>query len=435
MARGKTSGPIAATVAGACSIVALAAAGTPAQAAVVKPDTKADDLANNGNCTLREAVVATNTDAPRDDCPAGNGADKIKLKKGVYKLTVTPTDDVDSLDGDLDVTDTDGVKVLGVPGKTTVKGDGIERVFEIRQNADAAFRFLKITGGGPFSLGGGILVTAGATLDLADSTVSANKGNGGGGISVGGGTLDMTRTTVTGNEAVTQTGTDTFDGGGIQLSAATATITESAITGNTAADEGGGVMVEGSVASLTNTTVSGNIANSTGSNGGGGIQVLGPSASLSLTNATVARNTAEFGGGVHTFNAGAAAIGTILADNTATASGHDCGGPGGLSSSGYNLIESSSCTVTGPATMDLNGVDPKLRPLRDNGGPTKTQALKTNSPAANAAERPGGPETDQRGTERALGRTFALTARSGQYAGTAIRRLRRGLADALGAPS
>jgi hypothetical protein len=51
---------------------------------------------------------------------------------------------------------------------------------------------------------------------------------------------------------------------------------------------------------------------------------------------------------------------------------------------------------TVPGT-DLVGVNPKLAPLANNGGPTKTHALKQRSPAINKGSNPDGLTTDQRG--------------------------------------
>jgi CSLREA domain-containing protein len=57
-----------------------------AAATVITPSTTADDLTNNGNCTLREAVKAADTDTAVDACPAGSGADVISLQAGTYTL-------------------------------------------------------------------------------------------------------------------------------------------------------------------------------------------------------------------------------------------------------------------------------------------------------------------------------------------------------------
>src|SRR4051812_47269529 len=41
--------------------------------------TTVDTIAADGACSLREAVVAANTDTPQQECPSGNGADTIEL--------------------------------------------------------------------------------------------------------------------------------------------------------------------------------------------------------------------------------------------------------------------------------------------------------------------------------------------------------------------
>ena len=51
--------------------------------------TTADDLAANGNCTLREALVAANTNTAMDGCPAGSDVDTIVIGAGTYILSLT----------------------------------------------------------------------------------------------------------------------------------------------------------------------------------------------------------------------------------------------------------------------------------------------------------------------------------------------------------
>src|SRR5262245_34500220 len=87
-------------------LVAVTAAvhATPAAAATITVTTTSDGAATDGNCTLREAVLAANSDAARDACPAGSGADTIVLSAGTYNLTVTGANEDASLTGDLDIT-------------------------------------------------------------------------------------------------------------------------------------------------------------------------------------------------------------------------------------------------------------------------------------------------------------------------------------------
>jgi hypothetical protein len=82
--------------------------------------------------------------------------------------------------------------------------------------------------------------------------------------------------------------------------------------------------------------------------------------------------------------------------------GRDCCGTG-IRSLGYNLESGSSCGFGAPG--DVVGVDPHLGALANNGGPTLTHALHTDSPARDAI--PHGVAgcgttlpTDQRGLSR-----------------------------------
>ena len=84
---------------------------------------------NNGLCSLREAIVASNTDAAFGGCPAGSGRDTIYLPTGGYTLTIPGPDDAAAF-GDLDIRDDvfihgDGVKA------TYIDGNDLDRIFHI----------------------------------------------------------------------------------------------------------------------------------------------------------------------------------------------------------------------------------------------------------------------------------------------------------------
>ena len=70
-----------------------------------------------------------------------------------------------------------------------------------------------------------------------------------------------------------------------------------------------------------------------------------------------------------------------------------------LISLGHNLDTDGTCGLRDPS--DLNGVDPLLGPLANNGGFTQTQALLAGSPAIDAGQRFSG--SDQRGLPRFQG--------------------------------
>src|SRR5262249_7598056 len=58
--------------------------------------------------------------------------------------------------------------------------------------------------------------------------------------------------------------------------------------------------------------------------------------------------------------------------------------------------------ITAGVNGNLVGLDPRLGPLADNGGPAQTHALLPGSPALDAGSNPLGLATDQRGTARGL---------------------------------
>jgi CSLREA domain-containing protein len=78
----------------------------PPLAAFIPVSTYDDTTANDGLCSLREAVTAANSDTPSGpaagECLAGEGADIIQLPGGTYPLTVAAHDNSNAA-GDLDI--------------------------------------------------------------------------------------------------------------------------------------------------------------------------------------------------------------------------------------------------------------------------------------------------------------------------------------------
>lgn len=294
-------------------------------------------------------------------------------------------------------------------GGIFMAGDSVLTVTDstVRRNIAAG------DGGGIFA-GESVGVSAG-TATLINSTVSGNSaGNNGGGISAF--TATLTRSTVSGNAAAdfgggiaaftaTLTGSTISDnavrntdsqGGGI--SAGGATLTNCTVNGNTCGFLGGGI--RGGTATLTNCTVSGNSAAS-----GGGIGAT----NATLLNCTVVENIAQAGGGLfHQFDPffpGVFSVkNTIVALNLIKVGGSGSDINGAFASQGHNLIGDSigGTGFTNGLNGDLvgtnfNPIDPKLGPLANNGGKTKTHALLAGSRAIDAGDNAGVPATDQRG--------------------------------------
>jgi hypothetical protein len=283
--------------------------------------------------------------------------------------------------------------------------------------------------------GGGISNVIGGPVTITNSTISGNTASSGGGVDNEFGAVNLVNSTISGNTASSSFGSSS--GGGIYNDGGPVTITNSTISGNTASSGGGidnefgavnlvnstisgntassnfggssggvggGILNTGTV-NLTSSTISGNTASSSfgGSGVGGGIDngVYGSGGRVNLTSSTISGNSASnHGGGVSNQDV-VNARNTITAKNTAP-NGPDVGGA--LTSYGFNLIGNNNGSMITPTTGDQIGtpaspIDPLLGQLVDNGGPTKTQALLSGSPAINAGG-PSAPARDQRGYVR-----------------------------------
>jgi len=87
---------------------------------------------------------------------------------------------------------------------------------------------------------------------------------------------------------------------------------------------------------------------------------------------------------------------TILAASSAGTNAYDTSASR-ITDGGYNISSDASLNLSGTS---LKNTDPLIGSLADNGGPTQTIALQTNSPALNRIPPALGPATDQRGVPR-----------------------------------
>ncbi len=306
-----------------------------------------------------------------------------------------------------------GVTIVGPgPERLTVSGGGTGRVFSVTTFQPVLVSGLTIADGlartsstDPLGRGGGILSFGDLTLRDVVVRDCVAEGVGGGIFNVGG--LRLEAATIAGNRAAQGAGgigNDQFaqltitdsaiadnrtDGGSGGLgNRGAAEILRSTISGNQAGAVGGGGIgneLSGHV-TLDNSTVSGN--ETTG--GGGGIGNVG-TMDVRFSTVTGNRAAATSGGGIG--NLGALSLGSsIVARN----SGGDCSGV--IASSGHNLDGDNTCGLS--QSGDVRGADPRLGSLRDNGGLTRTHALRPTSPAVDGGDRDACPLADQRGVER-----------------------------------
>jgi hypothetical protein len=291
-----------------------------------------------------------------------------------------------------------GLTVQGAGMHATIVTGGVDQpgsVFTIQSGATATIEDLSITGGQAPD-GGGVNDAGAVTLARDEVAFNSATGTGpsagfGGGIYAPG-SLTVTDSAIFSNQAAT-------GGGGIShpgtagMSAVPMTLARDLISHNTvmsAAGLGGGVTAfTGTFAA--DTIVANQIVDSSGNPGGqgGGVSGLG----IVLLGDTITANTAASGGGV-ALNAADQIGGTIIAANR----GGNCANATADEDFGYNLEDDPGASCNFGGRLDLVGVDPKLGPLADNGGPTQTIAIPASSPAYDFKAGCNG--TDQRGVSR-----------------------------------
>ncbi len=383
------AGTHAATRIGAIAILLLGLVALPtrvARAAAITVTTTADELNTDGDCSLREALVAANTDSASDACAAGNGADTISLPAGTYLFTsaaelsishdltligagpLSTVIDAGNLARGLVVSSSD----VSISQLTVRRGNSIAAGSDVYvgPGSNVTLQAVRLTDV-PTAASFALFVFNGSTATLLDSRVAGNQS---GGVYVqSGGALVASRSSITGNSTV-------GDGAGM-LTSGTATLVNVTISGNSAGGLGGGLISSG-VTNLYNVTIANNTSGTGGVFGqGGGV--------LINTGSVTARNT-------------------LIGDNVDLVSSltPDCFGT--LTSAGYNLIEDVlGCSIIGDTTGNRTGLGPMLGALANNGGGTFTQPLLAGSPAIDGGDPAGCLDdagatltTDQRGYVR-----------------------------------
>lgn len=367
----------------------------PARAGLIEVTTPQDQFGEDATkCSLREAIQAARTDTAFGGCPAGNSYDVITVGTNLlgYKLTREGMDEDANSTGDLDVTGSGTIAVIGQgAGKTVISGNGIDRIFHVNMDASGTF------------------IVSGLTLSRGDA------GDGvGGAIFARRGTVRITKSHLTHNAAVRGGAIYAYSG------ALEVNISQSAITRNVASQLAGGISNVGTL-SLASTTVAENVAPDAG-----GIHSAGLSARLK--NVTVAFNSANqrggavFGDDETTIDNSIFAYNSVVADGGRNAADLSCSS---VHSLGYNMYQRKSCTLAPALASDLQA-DPLLGTLADAGGAVPANILLPGSPAVDSGA-PGAYDgegahctsSDQRGMSRSNGcdrgayeqrYTFSLTS-------------------------
>ena len=290
---------------------------------------------NDGLVSLREAIVAANTNTAFGDAQAGDAdGDTIVFDGDIAALTQT------ILNGEYEITDD-----LIITGSVTIDAAGASRIFNVNTNELVALNNLTLTNG-TADRGGAILSEAGGTTRLTNVTLTNNTATadesdaGGGGVFTGVGNFFATGLVATGNIASGAAGS----GGAIFQASGSVGLFDAVLDSNVANRAGGGIeIVDGSffASDITlGTEEAGNIAGPAGSaapGNGGGFHISGV-ATASFLGGTVEGNFAASEGGGLWNQVGSTLIvsSVVIADNIAAGDAADQGG-GGIFNNGGDL--------------------------------------------------------------------------------------------------
>ena len=266
-----------------------------------------DGTCTQSDCTLREAITATNM--------AGGGT-----------ISFTP-----GLTGTIQL----GAELPTVSANLLLQGPGAN-LLTVRRNSAGNYRIFTISNG---TVDGPDVLITGLTISNGQAPAVAFPNSSGGGVLNDRGWLWIDRCTLSGNSSFLPA--DTY-GGGIFNNEGDLIVTESTVTGNSS-HFGGGIASSKTVAGtshvqIVSSTISGNTSD--GGNGGGiYFQAInaGATSDASLTNCTLSGNSAppSFTGGAGgaIFNFGSLSGTARLALDDCTISGNNADAGGGI----YNL--------------------------------------------------------------------------------------------------
>ena len=171
--------------------------------------TLAEDTANNGNCTLREALLAASTDVTNDACVGDADPDTIVLEAlGTYNLmagAIASANRQLTIRGDGDHARTSYVVNLG----------GAQRLLHVLGNSSLTLENFTVING--FVAGqGGVVLAEDSDLTLRRMAIKFSAATDGGGaafVSHGGKTLDVAETSFEQNSILA----DQSQGGGLYI--------------------------------------------------------------------------------------------------------------------------------------------------------------------------------------------------------------------------
>jgi hypothetical protein len=301
-------------------------------------------------CALRDAITAANTKKAVNACAKGSGTDTIVFNTGLSGTI--------SLNSSLPAI----VNTLTIQGTAT--------------NPPA----ITINGQNSYQI---LMVNSGAILNLSYLTIenglAGNPPLAGGGAVDNNGTLNVDDCAFSGNKAIAASLLGITEGGAI-LNEGTLAVGNSTFTANQASL--GGAIYTGGTASGTASVINSTLASNKAFQNGGGVYLA--AGKMNVVSSTFADNlvllSSGEGGSIYNDSGKAKVKESIWA----SPSGGNCGGDlADINDQDYNLYDdiTTSCIISSPHSAYVSDADLDLGTLANNGGPTQTIALGTDSTA------------------------------------------------------
>jgi len=366
-------------------VTALFASPTPVRGGTtITVNTAADGApADDGVCTLREAIIAANDNtasgATGGECAAGgSGTDTIEFS-APYAITLDPAQ------GSL-MPSSDIVMYGFGTGSTIVEASSCDPTPEVPGCTTATYPVFQATGshlqfedmtvrfGANAANGGGIYVN-GPVFETYNVLFWHNLAGYGGGIYVQTGGVTLHESTLEGNRA-------TGDGGGIYNKGAL-DINRSTVSNNVAAGEAGGIWQDSTgTGMISNSTVTGNDADSKG-----GLYNRG---AVGIYNSTFVYNTDQQTspftpvGGIYNYIGAHLGLSNVLLANNA---GFDCqSDPFAYMDANVGSLIENNATAPWNCSTPAVASDPGPMDVGNHGGFTDTATITGSSPAYGAGD-------------------------------------------------
>jgi CSLREA domain-containing protein len=349
---------------------------------------------SDGQCTLREAVIAANNDTASGpapgECPAGSGVDTITFfdsgTSAIYTLTIVGAGEDAAATGDLDIIE--AVHVTGNGREMTIIEaapgfrDRVVHILHTGADGEAVLEALTIRNGDLLTIGngGGILNANASRLAVLSSTLGNNRASHGGALVNESGNVRIANSSLEQNQASNQGGAifntgfgtvnleatvlrdnTAISGGGIFNEDGIAILRDTTVDNNTASSGPAGGILSGGILTITDSTLSGNIANEVG---GAILSVPSPTGTLTIAGSTLTQNVSGLDGGGIFNGGGQMTINSTTLDHNLADNG------GGIYSSGMITVTNSTLSQNQALAGFGGGIY--------NDGPSSSMAMLSN---------------------------------------------------------